>query len=342
MNYLDFFFIVSGTLLFFLALDVARKQRLDFFHLLIFVWAWVGLLVFTFFPQVLDSLWNLFGIPRGADVLVYLSIVFLTYFVLLLLWKHYETKDSITQLIRSLAIEQSAKRVILGREVFVIPSYNEGKHLFATLQTILGAWYENIIVVNDGSRDATKSLAKKFDERVIFLHHLNNRGQGSALETGFEYLRRFWQTEFVVTFDADGQHCIEDLPHFYQAFTENPDLQIVFGSRFLWEALHIPTTRKLILKLAKIFTRCMSSWVKLTDTHNGFRVFRSEVLETLTLKIDGMAHASEFIDIVSREKLNYSEVPITIRYTDYSLEKWQSSRWAIGIALRFLWTKFFR
>ena len=342
MNFLDFFFIVSGSLLFFLALDIARKKRFNFVHVFVFIAAALGLLIFTFFPHVLDSLWRLFGIPRGADVLVYSSIIFLTYFSLLLLSKHYDTKESITQLIRSLAIEQSPKQNFSWNEVIVIPAYNEWKHLFTTLKSIMDAGYNNIIVINDGSTDSTRFLSKNFDAGVVFLHHLHNRWQGAALETGFEYVRRYGDVKYVVTFDADGQHSIDDLWCFYDIFSLKPNTQIIFGSRFLWATHNMPKSRRYILQLAKIFTRCMSRGVKLSDTHNWFRVIRSDILDSISLSIDGMAHASEFIDLVSQHKLRYSEAPITISYSDYSLEKGQRSRGAFSIALRFIWAKIFR
>jgi hypothetical protein len=55
-----------------------------------------------------------------------------------------------------------------------------------------------------------------------------------------------------------------------------------------------------------------------------------------------MWHASEIIDIVANKKIKFSEVPVDIKYTKYSLAKWQSNWNAIKIAVRFIWTKFFR
>lgn len=342
MNLLDFFFIISGTLLFFISLDIAKKQRFNALHFFVFLSVSLWLLAFTFFPQILQAVGNFFGIARGADVLVYISIIFLLYFSLLLLSKHMETKEGITKLIRELALEESWKREIKWKEVFIIPSYNEWVHLFTTLKTILDAWYHNIIVINDGSNDNTKRLSKSFDSRIIFLHHINNRGQWAALETWFEYVRRFADVTYVVTFDADWQHSLDDLDSFYQKFRLNSDLEIVFGSRFLWSTVDMPLVRKLTLIGAKVFTKILSSQVKLTDTHNGFRVMKKITLDKLNILIDGMWHASEIIDIVSQKKIPYDEVPITVYYTKYSLEKWQSSGNAFWIVLRFIWTKFFR
>ncbi|EKD29755.1 MAG: hypothetical protein ACD_78C00288G0001, partial [uncultured bacterium (gcode 4)] len=84
MNLLQAFFIVSGVIIFIIAFDIAKRQKFNALHFLVFIGIGAGLLVFTFFPQVLDAMGRIFGIQRGADVLVYVSIIFLLYFVLLL------------------------------------------------------------------------------------------------------------------------------------------------------------------------------------------------------------------------------------------------------------------
>jgi len=63
------------------------------------------------------------------------------------------------------------------------------------------------------------------------------------------------------------------------------------------------------------------SHIKLTDAHNGYRVFRKEVLDNIHLSIDVMGYASELIDIIATKKINFLEVPVHILYTDYSIAK---------------------
>ena len=81
MNLLQLFFIISGVIIFILALDIARRQKFNALHFLVFLWVGGGLLVFTFFPQVLDAIWKIVGLQRGADALVYGAIIFLLYFL---------------------------------------------------------------------------------------------------------------------------------------------------------------------------------------------------------------------------------------------------------------------
>lgn len=107
MNLLQLFFIVSWIIITVLAFDVARKQKFNALHFIVFFLVWWGLLVFTFFPQVLNLIWNIFWIPRWADVLVYASIIFLLYFVLLLLNKIEKNNEDITKLLKEITLLNS-------------------------------------------------------------------------------------------------------------------------------------------------------------------------------------------------------------------------------------------
>lgn len=166
----------------------------------------------------------------------------------------------------------------------------------------------------------TRSILKKYENTVAALHHYSNRGQGAALETGFEYLRRNAHPEsFVITYDSDGQHQIEDVKNFRKYLSD--DVDILLGSRFLSESqTNISFFKKVILKLGIVFTFLLSQ-IKLSDTHNGFRYMRKKVLDDISITIDGMGHASEIIDTIAQKNITYREVPVTILYTEYSKKK---------------------
>ncbi|MFZ4461395.1 MAG: DUF2304 domain-containing protein [Patescibacteria group bacterium] len=107
MNLLQLVFVVSGVIIFILALDISRRQKFNALHFLVFLGVGAGLLVFTFFPGILDMLGHIFGLPRGADVLVYVSIIFLMYFVLMLLARAEKNREDITRLVREMAMLRS-------------------------------------------------------------------------------------------------------------------------------------------------------------------------------------------------------------------------------------------
>lgn len=342
MNLLEFFFIISGIIILIIAIDIAKKQKFNALHFLIFIWIGWWLLTFTFFPSILNRIWELFWIARWADVLVYTSIIFLLYFVLLLLLKHVENRESITSVVREGAINHSEKKVIKWREVILVRVYNEAPVIYWVIKKILAKWYKNILVINDWSTDYSKDVLEEFWDSIVLVNHPVNRWAWAALKTGFEYIKRFAKVDYIVTFDADWQHDIEDLEKFFNSFKMNKNLWAVLGSRFIEKTeSNVPFIRKTTLFLWRIFTLLVSN-VYLTDAHNGYRVFTYEAIKKIHLTIDTMAYASELIEELKKNKIHIKEVPVNIKYTTYSMNKWQGSWNAISIALRILWGKFFR
>ncbi len=146
--------------------------------------------------------------------------------------------------------------------------------------------------------------------------------------------------KFVVTFDADGQHRVEDIAALLEPI-RNGECEIALGSRFLGKTVDMPVSRRRVLKLAVLFTRVVNR-VRLTDAHNGLRAFSRVAAQRIDITLDRMAHASELIDQIRRSGLAYKEVPVQIRYTEYSMAKGQSSRGAFRIVLHYLLGRVFQ
>ncbi len=219
---------------------------------------------------------------------------------------------------------------VKARTFVVIPAYNEGPAL-AKVVAEVRQHFDHVVVVDDGSRDNTHAVAQDCARYV--LKHLINRGQGAAIQTGIEFAL-IRGADFVVTFDADGQHRVEDIPALLAPIL-NGDAEIALGSRFLGSATDLPATRRLVLKAGVWFTRIFNG-VRLTDAHNGLRAFSRKAAQRIHIRQDRMAHASEIIDLIRETELPFVEVPVTIRYTEYSLAKGQSARGALRIAFHYL------
>jgi glycosyltransferase involved in cell wall biosynthesis len=212
----------------------------------------------------------------------------------------------------------------------VVPAYEESEVIGETVRTLAGASL-HVIVVDDGSADDTAAVARRNGATV--LRHLVNRGQGAALQTGIAFaLAR--GARHIVTFDADGQHGIEAIPALLQPLVDGR-AGVVLGSRFLGDASRVPFTRRVTLRVAVLFTRIVSG-IRVTDTHNGLRAFTRAAAERLAIRQDRMAHASEILDQIAAAGQRYVEVPVRIRYSDYSRRKGQSSLGAFRIVIDYL------
>ena len=203
----------------------------------------------------------------------------------------------------------------------VIPAYNEETIIGKVIMDVLKVVH-NIIVIDDGSSDNT--VKKLLDYPVTLLKHPINLGQGAALKTGIDYALT-QSVNFIVTFDADGQHSPEEIPALVD-ICQTGGYDVVLGSRFVkgGKAVSILPERQLMLKLATWFTH-LTTGLSITDTHNGFRVFTKKAASQIQINQNGMAHASEILSQIARLKLKYTEAPVTVRYTEYSMKKGQST-----------------
>lgn len=202
----------------------------------------------------------------------------------------------------------------------VIPLYNEATVVEDVIRDARGI-FPWVVCVDDGSADDSAARAEAAGAFVV--RHPINLGQGAALQTGIEYVLRFTDARYVVTFDADGQHNPSDALAMVQR-AEADDLAIVYGSRFLAKKNGgVGWFKRFVLKTATIVTRWRTG-LKLTDTHNGLRLLRRDAAASLELRQDRMAHASEILSQLSRTDFAWAEMPVDIRYTDYSRAKGQS------------------
>jgi glycosyltransferase involved in cell wall biosynthesis len=178
----------------------------------------------------------------------------------------------------------------------------------------------HIIVIDDGSTDGTDKLAGAFP--VILVRHEINLGQGAALETGME-AAKLLNADFVVHFDADGQHDPSDIAHLLTPLQKG-EADIVFGSRFLEKRPSgMSLSKKIVLQTGR-WINYLITGILLTDAHNGLRALNKKALYNIHLRQPGMAHASEILYEVKRKSLRYLELPVHIRYTAYSKTKGQS------------------
>lgn len=230
----------------------------------------------------------------------------------------------------------TSKKISGGRIFVVIAAYNESKSIRGVTDRLM-AKYSNVVVVDDGSTDNTSGCLA--GSGVFLLQHILNRGQGAALQTGIQFALRKG-AETIVTFDADGQHDEQDIPALLEPVLSG-ECDVALGSRFLGPPQKIPFTRWVVLKAGVLFTRLVSR-MRLSDIHNGLRAFSRRAAASLRIRMDRMAHASEILDQIKEGGWRYKEIPVRVRYSDYSLAKGQSSWNALKIASQVLIRKIAR
>jgi len=201
----------------------------------------------------------------------------------------------------------------------VIPAFNEAT-VISDVVADVRAVFDNVVCVDDGSRDDTAERAWRAGAHVV--RHPVNLGQGAAIQTGVEYARSRPNAAVFATFDADGQHRIADVVRMIGRLRAE-ELDIVVGTRFAdGTPNNMPMLRRLVFPLiAKVSPT--SRKLGLTDAHNGLRVFDKAVADGLNLTMSGMAHASEIVALIVENDWRVAEEPVEILYTDYSMSKGQ-------------------
>lgn len=208
----------------------------------------------------------------------------------------------------------------------IVPAYNEATTI-GTVVADLRTAFPHVVVVDDGSTDATANLAEHAGATVV--RHPINLGAGAAAQTGFDYVRTHTHSDICVTFDADGQHVVADAVRLVDAL-RTTGAEVALGSRFAGTISHIPPVRRVVLRAGGVFTR-MTTRTRVSDPHNGLRAFRADALVQIRLRQSGMAHASELHSQIAAANLRVVEVPTTVLYTEYSRSKGQPSLNAINI-----------
>ncbi|MFW0789393.1 glycosyltransferase family 2 protein [Gordonia sp. CPCC 205333] len=202
----------------------------------------------------------------------------------------------------------------------VVPVYNEAP-VIADVMENAARTFPNIVCVDDGSSDGSAAQIKASPARIV--RHPVNLGQGAAIQTGVEYARKQPGAKYFVTFDADGQHQIDDVVAMIRRLRSEP-IDIIVGTRFAdGRSESVPLIKRIVLRTVVLLS-FRTRRLGLSDAHNGLRAFNNTVADQLDIRMNGMAHASEFVALIDHHEWRVAEQPVTILYTDYSRAKGQS------------------
>jgi len=190
-----------------------------------------------------------------------------------------------------------------------IPAYNEEKNIAKLIVQLQNKGY-SIIVCNDGSTDMTGEIAEKMGVTVI--NHKRNLGYGAAIRSIFLKAQEI-KAEILVTFDADGQHRVEDITSLIQPIKDDK-ADIVIGSRFLGQdESNIPKYRKVGIKVITKIAN-ISGEKELTDSQSGLRSYNEKAIKLITPSEKGMGVSTEILIKANNADLRIYEIPVKILY----------------------------
>lgn len=193
--------------------------------------------------------------------------------------------------------------------VIGIPAYNEEKNIAGIISRLMNNGYQ-VIVCNDGSADSTGDIAKRMG--AIIVNHEKNLGYGASIRSLFLKAREL-NCNVLVTFDADGQHSIDDIPSLLGPI-QRGEADLVIGSRFLQKKSNsMPNYRKIGIKIITKISN-LSTGKKITDSQSGFRAYNKKAFNEILPSEYGMGVSTEILIKADKKNFRITEVPIVIRY----------------------------
>jgi len=288
--------------------------------------------------ELLDAILSAFSFKRSNGTRIVGVAVFAILILFLLVVRALTQGSRITrelsEVLEGLAWEQfkagGHPEQFRGRIGVLVPAYNEAESVGWVLDRIPARVCDAetaVLVVDDGSRDATGDIAAQHG--AVVARHVINRGGGAALRTGYRLLADAGAT-VVVTLDADGQHLPSEMERLVEPVLSG-EVAVAHGSRVLGNAEPNHYARELGIVF---FNRMVSliTGTKVSDCSNGYRAVRSDVLPQLVLRQEQF-HTSEFLIEAIKRGIPAKEVPVTVANRRHGHSKKPAVvRYGIGFA----------
>ena len=328
--------IIIGLLGFFLCLKTFRGPRWNRKNFVISGIISLSLIIVCINPDTVNIARNMLSLEsseRGRLIVLLIGSNILLWF-LFLYFNAVQDKRAFQfdKLVRKLGEEQATAIIednkFKGSKIAtLIPAYNEAQNLKLLIPGIpksIDGKKVAVLVVDDGSNDDTAKIAEKAGAWVV--ENRINRGGGAALRLGYDIIKRAG-IPICVTMDGDGQHRSQDIPTLIKPILDKK-FDIIIGSRILGSR-----EKDSIFRLAGVhlFSTIISllSNIKITDSSSGFRAFKMEAIDIMTLRED-QYHTSELIIDAAKKGMKIGEVPVTIMKRKFGKSK-KGKDWKYGI-----------
>ena len=214
----------------------------------------------------------------------------------------------------------------------IIPVYNEVEHIGEIVKRVQSTKItKEIIIVDDGSEDGTRRVLQELDgkKKVRVILHKYNQGKGAAVVTGLKAAGG----DVLLIQDADLEYDPRDYPILLKPIKEGI-ADVVYGSRFLGGSHRVTMFWHMVAnRLLTFMTNILYNTI-LTDMETGYKVFRREVVEGMTIRAKGFNFEPEFTAKILKRNYRIFEVPISFNPRDYA----QGKKIKLKDAFEAVWT----
>lgn len=191
-----------------------------------------------------------------------------------------------------------------------IPAYHEEVHVRGVAERVC-AQLEHVLVIDDGSTDATAARAREGGAEVLV--HPENRGKGEAIKAGLRHWLERPEIEFILVLDSDGQHLPEEIPRFFNAAAAT-EASLFIGTR-MNDVRAMPFVRRTVNRyMSHRISRLCGQDVP--DTQCGYRMIHRDLVPLLLAGASRFEYETEMLIVASRAGFRIASVPISTIYSD--------------------------
>jgi glycosyltransferase involved in cell wall biosynthesis len=224
------------------------------------------------------------------------------------------------------------RKTVQNRTLAVIPCRDEE----ATVANVIlkaKRFVNEVLVIDDGSRDETRKIAQ--EAGAVVISHKTNRGKGAAIRTGFQYALKN-DFEYIVTIDGDGQHDPLEIPELLENVIHNGhDISVGFRAGTNTE---MPMWRR-VGKRVLDYTTSIGTGGFVTDSQCGFRAFNRTAVERITPQLKGDAFSIESEQLIKAHEfgLKMANTNVTCKYRNLQTSTKNPASHGLSVLGYILW-----
>jgi hypothetical protein len=309
---IQFFSILFSLFIFFFIFSLVKNRRVKEEYSILWFAMSFFLLYMSLDRYAIDRLGSLFGIAYPPSVLTLMTTGFTFLLLIHITVVVTRLSDQNKELIQEMGLSQLRPVPPRHDLLIIIPAYNEAANIGRVIEDLLGSQVGlDILVINDGSIDATSQTARGFDG-VAVIDLSKNLGIGGAVQTGFKYAARQGYNR-ALQFDGDGQHLVAEIPKMIAAL-EQSQCDMVVGSRFLGTNAGFRSTfvRRLGIRVFDVLNSLLIRQ-RVTDNTSGFRLYERRTIEFLALHYPVDYPEPEAVILLGKNGFRMSEVAVEMR-----------------------------